>query len=134
MSAPSIDLVTLLPGQPGAQPRRAWLSLFQKVQITIAVVPTVWAAAWSAGDLVYRSHFETPALWWVLVLIALVEWSAVAIRFGQERLMKQNRALIEYHHDLAERLDAYGDAREIRGQHTATAIRGQGGRPLHVVD
>lgn len=112
---------------------RSVLSGFQWALLCLAGLATLTDAAWLTGDLVYRGHFDTPDGWWAVLLVALMGWGAFAIRCGQERIMRKLNAIIEYDAGLADRLDEYGDTREIRGHQLATTVQGNG-RHLHLAD
>lgn len=140
MSAP-----TELHHHESPEPKRPpLLTGFQWALVIPALATAVAAAGWLVGDLVYRGHFDPPAAWWIVFLSALTASATFVNRCGQERVIARQDRIIEYlsemhtyHSDLGDRLDQYGDAREIRGHHLAATViqsNGNGHRRLSVVD
>lgn len=130
-------------GEQGEPKRPPILTLIGWILFGFAGLATVIWAFWTVGDLMYRDHLETPAGWWVLLIVAVAAWVAFVVRCGQESMIRRLDRVLEfialmhhYHADLGDRLDRYGDAREINGHHLAAeAIRGNGhARHLHLAD
>lgn len=118
------------------------LSLCQWILTIIAGLSSAVAIGWPTFDYLYGEQFSTPAAWWLSVFVAIVSWGVWVNRLGQERIIRDNQAIManqflmnQYHADLAERLDTYGDKREAQAHaRLSAAIRGSNGRPLHLVD
>lgn len=140
-------VVPIDPGQlhnstEGGRPKRPPLSVYQRWLLAVASLLSAGSALWPAMDALYQGAFRPVAFWWVLVFAAGCAWVAFINRGGQEKIMRRQDALESYlsmvhnyHADLGEKLDKWGDEREINGHRiTSDALRANGHRHLSVVE
>lgn len=132
-----LELHPQQPAEPTeGKPKRIPLSPTQVVLLVAAILPTAGAVLWPTMDLAYQGYWDHSPIWSACVMTACAAWATFACRSGQESIMRrQDRldarldawltAVHAYHSDLGDKLDRYGDAREVNGHHIAAeALRG----------